>query len=48
MTWLGFLTPFFVAAGIGATIYCFWTLWVYVKLGAPKTPELKEEENGKE
>lgn len=27
ITWLGFLTPFFVAAGIGATLYCLWTLW---------------------
>ncbi|MDA0998869.1 MAG: hypothetical protein O2944_11785, partial [Proteobacteria bacterium] len=27
VTWLGFLYPFFVAAGIGATIYCAWTCW---------------------
>ncbi len=26
VTWLGWLTPFFVAAGIGAVIYCLWTL----------------------
>ena len=28
VTWLGFLTPFFVAAGIGATLYCLWSLWL--------------------
>jgi archaetidylinositol phosphate synthase len=26
ITWLGFLPPFFVAAGVGATMYCLWTL----------------------
>jgi len=26
VTWLGWLTPFFVAAGIGASIYCIWTM----------------------
>lgn len=26
ITWLGWLMPFFVAAGIGAVIYCLWTL----------------------
>jgi phosphatidylglycerophosphate synthase len=26
LAWLGFLTPFFVAAGIGAAVYCLWTL----------------------
>ncbi len=26
VTWLGWLEPFFVAAGIGATIYLLWTL----------------------
>ena len=25
-TWFGWLVPFFVAAGIGATLYCLWTL----------------------
>ena len=45
VTWFGFLTPFFIAAGIGAAIYCLWTIGCYVKLGAQKTPELKEEEN---
>ena len=28
VTWLGFLSPFFVAAGIGATLYCLWSLWL--------------------
>ncbi len=27
ITWAGWLLPFFVAAGIGATIYCLWTCW---------------------
>lgn len=26
VTWLGFLYPFFIAAGIGATVYCLWTI----------------------
>ncbi len=26
VTWLGWLVPFFVAAGIGAPLYCLWTL----------------------
>ena len=26
VTWIGWLTPFFVLAGTGAAIYCFWTL----------------------
>lgn len=26
VTWLGWLTPFFLAAGIGAALYCLWTL----------------------
>ena len=26
VTWLGWLEPFFVAAGIGATVYLLWTL----------------------
>ncbi len=25
ITWLGWLVPFFVACGIGATVYCLWT-----------------------
>ncbi len=34
ITWAGFLTPFFVAAGIGASIYCAWTLWTVLRLAA--------------
>lgn len=26
ITWFGYLMPFFIAAGIGATIYCIWTV----------------------
>ena len=26
ITWFGYLMPFFIAAGIGATIYCLWTI----------------------
>ena len=38
VTWLGWLTPFFVAAGIGATIYCLWTAWSLLRLRAAKRP----------
>ena len=34
ITWLGWLTPFFVAAGIGAAIYCLWTLRLVVRVRA--------------
>ena len=27
ITWLGFLSEFFVLAGIGAGVYCTWTAW---------------------
>lgn len=33
ITWLGFLEPFFVAAGIGAAVYCVWTLFRLLALG---------------
>ena len=33
VTWFGFLMPFFIASGIGAMIYCLWTLWSYTRLG---------------
>ena len=26
ITWAGFLMPFFVAGGVGAVLYCLWTL----------------------
>jgi phosphatidylglycerophosphate synthase len=32
ITWAGWLMPFFVAAGIGATIYCLWTCWTLLRL----------------
>lgn len=32
ITWLGWLTPFFVACGLGATVYCLWSAWSLVKL----------------
>jgi archaetidylinositol phosphate synthase len=32
ITWLGFLQYFFVAAGIGAAIYCLWTGWCLVRI----------------
>ena len=32
VTWLGFLMPFFAAAGIGATIYCLWTIYSLARL----------------
>ena len=34
ITWAGCLMPFFAAAGIGATVYCLWTLWTLVRLRA--------------
>ena len=27
VTWLGLLEPFFIAAGLGAGVYCLWTFW---------------------
>ena len=33
ITWFGWLQPFFVAAGVGAVVYCLWTLWSLVRLG---------------
>lgn len=32
ITWAGYLLPFFVAAGIGAAIYCLWTCWTLLGL----------------
>ena len=32
ITWLGFLTPFFTAAAVGATVYCLWSLWTLIGL----------------
>jgi archaetidylinositol phosphate synthase len=32
ITWLGWLEPFFVLCGLGATVYCLWTAWSLVKL----------------
>ena len=34
VTWFGYLTPFFIASGIGAIIYCLWTIWTYFRLGS--------------
>ena len=38
ITWLGFLMPFFAAAGTGATVYCLWTLWSLLRLRHSSTP----------
>ncbi len=32
ITWLGYLTPFFIAACIGASIYCFWTIFSLIRI----------------
>lgn len=32
ITWLGFLAPFFVLAGIGSAVYCLWTLSTLIRL----------------
>ncbi len=37
VTWLGWLEPFLVAAGIGAVIYCLWTAWRLVAARAAKS-----------
>ncbi len=37
VTWLGWLDPFFVAAGIGAAIYCLWTAWRLAAARAAKS-----------
>lgn len=34
IAWAGFLMPFFAAAGVGAAIYCLWTLWMLVRTRA--------------
>ncbi|MBO6521907.1 MAG: CDP-alcohol phosphatidyltransferase family protein [Rhodospirillales bacterium] len=34
VTWLGFLYPFFIAAGIGATIYCLYTCVTLLRMRA--------------
>ena len=31
VTWAGWLLPFFVAAGIGASVYCLWTIFTHLK-----------------
>jgi len=36
ITWLGWLEPFFVLCGIGATVYCLWTAWSLAKLRLAK------------
>jgi len=36
VTWLGFLMPFFAAAGIGASVYCLWTVISLFRLRARK------------
>ncbi|MCP5373223.1 MAG: CDP-alcohol phosphatidyltransferase family protein [Hyphomicrobiales bacterium] len=32
ITWLGWLMPFFVAAGVGAAVYTLWSLWSLLRL----------------
>ncbi|MBL6945418.1 MAG: CDP-alcohol phosphatidyltransferase family protein [Rhodospirillales bacterium] len=46
ITWLGFLQPFFVAAGIGATVYCLWTLSQLLRMRSRK--QLASEPQEKE
>jgi phosphatidylglycerophosphate synthase len=36
ITWLGWLEPFFVLCGIGATVYCLWTAWTLLRLRTAK------------
>ncbi len=35
ITWFGYLTPFFAAAGIGAAVYTLWSLWTLTRLHRP-------------
>lgn len=32
ITWFGMLMPFFIAASVGATVYCLWSLWKLLRL----------------
>ena len=32
ITWLGYVTPLFVAAGVGAVVYTLWSLWRLLRL----------------
>ncbi len=32
VAWLGWLEPFFIAAGLGAAVYGLWTLWTLIRL----------------
>ncbi len=34
VTWLGYLYPFFIAAGIGATVYCLYTCIILLRMRA--------------
>ena len=47
ITWLGLLTPFFVVAGIGATVYCLWSMWRCARLTTQKATEFEEKKDGK-
>lgn len=37
VTWLGLLEPFFVAAGLGAGLYCLWTFWSLLRVRHART-----------
>lgn len=41
ITWAGYLLPFFVLAGIGASVYCLWTLVTLIRLRARRVPKLQ-------
>jgi len=32
VTWLGYLEPFFIAAGVGAGMYFLWTCWLLIRI----------------
>lgn len=46
VTWLGFLEPFFVAAGVGATLYTVWTLRCLARLRRRSQPKDSRPEGG--
>ena len=47
ITWLGLLAQFFVVAGIGATVYCLWSMWRFARLITQKTAKFEKKEDGK-
>ncbi|MEQ8195781.1 MAG: CDP-alcohol phosphatidyltransferase family protein [Rhodospirillales bacterium] len=45
ITWLGYLEPFFVAVGIGATVYLLWSVWCLGRLRRTQSLQEHRSEN---